>query len=90
MSSFAEDFTKEVKCEICRNVNAAYRPKFNRILCLQHSKELEVEGIIYTYTARSIENLVGEMLLQNQTVLSKQKILEVMKTASNKVLSEFD
>lgn len=82
--------TEKLQCELCKSVTATYRPKLNRILCLQHTKELEVKRSIHLYTAQSIENLASEMLRQHQVILSKQKILSIIKTTSDKTLIELD
>ena len=82
--------TDILQCEICKNVTAVYRPKLNRILCLVHAKECEAERSIHVFMATSTEQLAADMLHQHQLTFSKKKILEIMKTAANKSLTELE
>lgn len=82
--------TEILQCEICKNVNATYRPRLNRTLCVQHSKEFEAERVIYVSMAKVTEQLATDLLHQYQLTFNKKKILEIMKAAANKSLSELE
>lgn len=77
----------DVFCELCEKP-ATYRPQLNRTLCLAHTQELEAERGIHLYTVRHVEQIATEMLHQYQIVMSKQKIIEVIKNAAKKSLEE--
>lgn len=77
-------------CEVCNEVTATYRPQFNRTLCLQHAKELEVERSIDVSMATVTEQLAADLLQQHQLKLSKKNIIAIMKTSANKSLTELE